>query len=154
MPSVPTQISSGNLAQTPLRAGGVLGENMFMALASVQTASGGLPAVGRIVASGGVSTGIAAQVAFPGFGATLVGVGLYDITFPPFQNGSIFPSVSAPSGTAPVTASWLYRRGFTQSGIGKLQVGVGSGLINLPSGSVIDLQFMAAPRNSLGLTRF
>jgi len=153
MPAVPTQLAAGNVAQTPMNAAGVLGQRPFLALASFQVATGGMPAVGRIVASGGTSTGIAAQVAFPGFGATLVGPGLYDITFPAFQNGAIFPQVSAPS-LAPASANWLYRRGFTASGVGKLQVGVNSGIQNLPSGSVIDLLFWTAPRNDQGLVRF
>ncbi len=153
MPTVPTQISAGNLAQTPLRAGGLLGSNAFLALASFQTATGGLPAVGRFTASGGVATGIATRADFPGFGATLVGPGQYAISFQPFQNGAIFPNVSAPS-MAPVMASWLYQRGYTQSGVARLQVGVGSGITNLPSGSVVDLQFWACPRNDQGLVRF
>jgi hypothetical protein len=154
MPTVPTQIAAGNLAQNPLRAGGVLGgQNTFKALASFQVATGGLPAVGRIIASGGTPTGIPATAAFPGFGATLVGPGLYAISFPPFQNGTINPVVSAPS-MAPVVASWLYQRGFTQSGIARLQVGVGSGITNLPTGSVVDLEFWVAPRNDQGLVRF
>lgn len=155
---VPTQIGFNNTPQTPMNAAGVFGQRPFEALASFQVGTGGMPSVGRIIPSGGGQpTGIPAIAGFPGFAATLVGPGTYDITFPPFQNGTINPIMAHPSGGA-MSAQFMYNRGDTGSGVAKLVTRTGSGVGAAPSGTRIDLQFYVSPvvaaQLGVPLTRF
>ena len=161
MGTIPTLISAGNMAQNPVQIGGVLGQGRaFFMAASFQTASGGLPGVGRIIPSGSATpTGITAQVAYQGFGASLIGTGLYAITHPPAQHALHFPAISVPSGQF-FQVTQQNRRGDSQSGLAFFQVGQSNSQTgipvpqSLPTGSRFDLLTLVTPRNDQGIVRF
>lgn len=155
---MPTPNISG-LGQYPANSGGVLGPNEVHALAKIHIGTGGMPGTGRVVASGGTITGIPAVYGFPGFTATYIGSGTYDIRHPPCQIVSVIPSISAPSGQFFGANVLKTPSGGSASGILTLQTArtanpSGFASAVLPSGTRIDLHFWFSPTNDQGLAQF
>jgi len=158
MPAIPTQLAFGNANQFALRSSGQLGEHGFVVPLAFQVGSGGMPAVGRITASGGTVTGIVAKTEYPGFGVTLVGTALYNVQLPNAPWTTVLADVAAPSGRA-FDAKRQYNRGDSASGLMKL--GTFETVVSgqripaaAPTGSIVDLLVYVNPRNGGGLTRF
>jgi len=158
MPAIPTQLAFGNANQYPARTSGQLGQHGFFVPLAFQVGTGGMPAVGRITASGGTVTGIIAKTEYPGFGVTLVGTALYNISLPNAPWTTVLADVAAPSGRA-FDAKRQYNRGDSASGLVKL--GTFETVVSgqripaaAPTGSVVDMLVYVNSRNDAGLTRF
>lgn len=153
-----------------LNGGGVFGPNAALVYARFYTGSGGMVGLGQVNPSG-VSTGIknAGPQGFPGFGATLVGTGRYNILHPQSTIISVDGTVAAPSGRQfSVNQFRGVASGFSgdaampgfpvMTGITQLQVFEsptgGQQLANPPTGCRFDLKFYVAPNNVAGLTQF
>ncbi len=148
-----------DLSQYPFRSGGVLGQYAAWAVGKIHIGTGGMPAPGRNVATGGIVTGVPAVYGMPGFSATYVGSGTYDIRHPACQIVSVIPAVSAPSGQFFAANIIKTPSGGTASGIMTLQVqrtGPTGGFTSPlpPSGTRFDLHFFFTPTNDQGLTQF
>jgi hypothetical protein len=135
-----------------------------MGTVSVHIGTGGLPVPTRNFATG-IPTGLRTVYGAEGFGATLLGTGLYEITHPPANILRTFPQYVGPSGAAALlTPQWS--PGNSASGVVRIQAqapgigaGAGSGAlgfrgINLPSGSRLDLLFFYNARNDQGFTQY
>jgi len=157
MPAIPTQLAFGNANQYPARLSGQLGQHGFFVPLAFQVGTGGLPAVGRITASGGTVTGIVAKTEYPGFGVTLVGTALYNVSLPNAPWTTVLADVSAPSGRA-FDAKRQNLKGDSASGlmkIGTFEVTTTGRIPAVaPTGSIVDLQVYVNSRNDAGLTRF
>lgn len=157
------------VGQYPANMAGTLGQNAFLATASVHIGTGGLPVPTRNMATG-IPTGLRTVYGFEGLGATLVGTGLYEIQHPPANIARVFPQYVGPSGAgALLTPQWS--PGNSASGVVRIQAQspvVGSGIagaqvpsgalgyrpVMLPSGSRLDLLFFVNPRNDQGFTQY
>lgn len=158
------------VGQYPLNAFGTLGQNAAFGTVSVHIGTGGMVVPTRNFATG-IPTGLRTVYGSEGFGATLVGTGLYDITHPPANILRTFPQYVGPSGAgAQLTPLWS--PGNSASGTVKIQAqrpaqletGIAAALLPsgalgyrpamLPSGSRIDILFMYNARNDQGLTQY
>lgn len=152
---------SSLVQQSPLNSAGLLYE-------------GGMRAIGRIhlTGSGGL---VGTAYGFPGFSATLIATGIYDIRTPPVRAWSVNPVISTPTGGHNFDVRMergvgtAINRTYAPSGIGRLVVlngpvslgasgtngGSGTRLpANPPSGTVVDLQFDLFPSPQGGLVEF
>jgi hypothetical protein len=157
----PTPEFASVVPQVPLNAGGPFGPNLSYARFYIGT--GGMPGVGVLVATG-VATGSkqAGPAGWPGFGATLVGTGRYNIMHPPANIAVMLPYASSPSGrdfdvstvrTAGGSGSFNPATGITQIQVFETPTG-GSQLVNPPTGTRFDLFLYVNPNNSSGFTTF
>lgn len=147
------------LGQYPFNSAGTLGQHAAWAVGKIHIGTGGMPQPGRFTASGGTVTGVPAVYGFPGFTATFLGSGTYDIRHPPCQVVSVIPAVSAPSGQFFAANVLKTPSGGSASGIMTLQVqrtGPTGGFTSPlpPSGTRFDLHFLFSPTNDQGLTQF
>lgn len=150
------------VAQYPANAGGLLGPGSFRVLGRIHF--GG--------ASGGL---VGTAYGFPGFSATYVGTGAYDIRTPPARMWSVNPVISTATGRHSYDARMergvgtSVTRTYAPSGIARLVIlngpvatsasgtSMGSGTrtpANPPSGTVVDLQFDVYPTPQGGLVEF
>lgn len=153
-----------------LNGAGVFGPNAALGYARFYTASGGMVGLGQVNPSG-VFTGIknAGPQGFPGFGATLVGTGRYNVMHPPSTIVAVAPQIAAPSGRSfqanqfrGVASGFVgdasipgfpLATGITQIQVFETPTG-GAQLANPPTGCRFDLLFYVAPNNVAGLTQF
>ena len=156
--------------QGPLNGFGTLGQNAAVGTVSVHIGSGGMVVPTRNFATG-IPTGLRTVYGSEGFGATLIGTGLYEITHPPANILRAFPQYVGPSGagvmltpqsSAGNSASGVLRiqaqrPAFVESGLTAAQVpsGVfGYRAAQLPSGSRMDVLFFYNARNDQGFTQY
>ena len=157
------------VGQYPANAFGTLGQNAAFGTVSVHIGTGGMVVPTRNFATG-IATGLRTVYGAEGFGATLVGTALYEITHPPANILRAFPQYVGPSGAgAQLTPQWS--PGNSASGVLRIQAqqpapsasGVAAnnptGVFNvrpvmLPSGSRIDVLFMYNARNDQGFTQY
>jgi hypothetical protein len=156
--------------QFPLNTGGPLGPNGIAIAAHFYVASGGMVQIGRIQPSGALpATGIqnVTPQGFPGFSATLVGTGLYDIRHPPANILKCWPEAVLPSGGAPLVPKMERQIGNSASGVMRFSMNQpqfqapsgspASGFTpaNPPTGTRMDLLFYVQPtQNPAGVTQF
>ncbi len=163
-----------NVGQYPANVAGTLGQNSFLALGRVHIGTGGLPVPTRNFATG-VATGLRTVYGFNGFGATLIGTGLYELSHPKVNIAAIFPQFVGQSGHAGnLTPQWS--PGNSASGVARVQATrpqvAGSGALgismptgaanpsgffmpfNPPSGTRFDVLFYVNPRNDQGITQY
>ena len=158
------------VGQYPANAFGTLGQNAAFGTVSVHIGTGGMVVPTRNFATG-IATGLRTVYGAEGFGATLVGTGLYEITHPPANILRTFPQYVGPSGAGVMlTPQWspgnsasgvvriqAQRPAFVESGLSSAQVPSGANgyrAAMLPSGSRLDLLFLYNARNDQGFTQY
>ena len=156
------------VGQYPLNAGGALGQNAFFTLGQVNIGTGGMPVPQRQNPTG-IATGLLNARGFNGFGVTLIGTGLYQVTHPPALNAAVFPQYVGLSGMAAnLTPQWspgnsasggvriqaTTQNGAGFSGMGTQPSGAQRIPFNPPSGTRFDLLFFINPKNDQGLTQY
>lgn len=155
------------VGQYPLNAFGTLGQNAAFGTVSVHIGTGGMVVPTRNMATG-IPTGLRTVYGSEGFGATLVGTGLYEITHPPANILRTFPQYVGPSGAGAMltpqrsegnSASGVVRIAAQSPVIASGAVAQPSGAfgyrpVQLPSGSRLDLLFLYNARNDQGLTQY
>ena len=157
--------------QGPVNAFGTLGQNAAFGTVSVHVGTGGMVVPTQNMATG-IPTGLRTVYGGGnGFGATLIGTGLYEITHPPANILRTFPQYVGPSGAgAMLTPQWS--PGNSASGVVRIQAqrpapvetGIAAALlpsgalgyrpVQLPSGSRLDLLFFYNARNDQGFTQY
>ena len=156
--------------QYPLNAFGTLGQNAAFGTVSVHVGTGGIVVPTQNMATG-IPTGLRTVYGGGnGFGATLIGTGLYEIKHPPANILRVFPQYVGPSGAGALLTPQR-SEGNSASGVVRIQAqtpliptgttgaNAASGALAfrplmLPSGSRLDLLFFYNARNDQGFTQY
>lgn len=163
------QADLSRVPQYPINGFGTLGEHTAFGTVSVHIGTGGMVVPTRNMATG-IPTGLRTVYGSEGFGATLIGTGLYEIQHPPANILRTFPQYVGPSGAGAILTPQS-SAGNSASGVVRIQAQspvVGSGVAGantpsgafgfkpamLPSGSRLDLLFLYNARNDQGLTQY